>query len=378
MSELTSDKRAPFKWQLLAGASAATLALSSVFPEFALAGSESAPTIWIEMGGQLEAISGFGDKFDPPFVSVDSYAPVIDHVSPLPFQKAPKFSNGIEGSITFEPDGSNWAFSASIQYGRSNGTKSVHHQTYVYHLPKYIAPGQKGRNNPSQGNFADITTEQRESHLVVDFRAGSDVGLGWLGSSVISGGVRFAQFGSSSRFNLRARPDVHWSNAIAAFPPYYFPVAHFHSYVGTGASTRSFHGLGPSLSWKAVVPVLKVSDDTQIIFDWGADASILFGRQKTQTNHQTAMLYYTRFFEDANVHSSYHHTPPAQNRSRFVTVPNVGGFAGATLQFPRAKLSLGYRADFFFGAIDGGIDTSHAETRGFYGPFATISIGLGG
>jgi hypothetical protein len=37
-----------------------------------------------------------------------------------------------------------------------------------------------------------------------------------------------------------------------------------------------------------------------------------------------------------------------------------------------------YRADFFFGAMDGGIDTAKKENVGFYGPFATISIGLGG
>jgi hypothetical protein len=39
---------------------------------------------------------------------------------------------------------------------------------------------------------------------------------------------------------------------------------------------------------------------------------------------------------------------------------------------------LGYRADFFFGAVDGGLGTSEKETRGFYGPFAKISVGLGG
>ncbi|HVP85004.1 MAG TPA: hypothetical protein VMS78_09800 [Rhizomicrobium sp.] len=43
-----------------------------------------------------------------------------------------------------------------------------------------------------------------------------------------------------------------------------------------------------------------------------------------------------------------------------------------------AKVSLGYRADFFFGAMDGGIDTRESYNRNFYGPYASISIGLGG
>jgi hypothetical protein len=65
-------------------------------------------------------------------------------------------------------------------------------------------------------------------------------------------------------------------------------------------------------------------------------------------------------------------------RSRSVVVPNVGGFVGMSLRFPNAKVSLGYRIDAFFGAMDGGIDTRKTYDRDFYGPFATISIGLGG
>jgi hypothetical protein len=56
----------------------------------------------------------------------------------------------------------------------------------------------------------------------------------------------------------------------------------------------------------------------------------------------------------------------------------LGGFAGISYIFPNARLNLGYRADFFFGAMDGGIDTRITETRGFFGPYAAISIGLGG
>jgi hypothetical protein len=74
------------------------------------------------------------------------------------------------------------------------------------------------------------------------------------------------------------------------------------------------------------------------------------------------------------VSSYHHHTDIA--RSHSVVVPNIGGFAGMSLKFPNAKISLGYRADFFFGAMDGGIDARKTYDRNFYGPFATISIGL--
>ena len=59
-----------------------------------------------------------------------------------------------------------------------------------------------------------------------------------------------------------------------------------------------------------------------------------------------------------------------------VVVPNLGGFAGVSFVNGSAKIKFGYRADFFFGAMDEGIDTRKSETLGFYGPFATISIGL--
>ncbi len=61
-----------------------------------------------------------------------------------------------------------------------------------------------------------------------------------------------------------------------------------------------------------------------------------------------------------------------------VAVPNLGGFAGISIKYHNAKFSFGYRADEFFGAMDGGIDTAKSENRGFFGPYASFSVGLGG
>jgi hypothetical protein len=73
-----------------------------------------------------------------------------------------------------------------------------------------------------------------------------------------------------------------------------------------------------------------------------------------------------------------HHAPAPHARSRSVVVPNIGGFAGLSFIYDAAKLTLGYRADFFFGAMDTGIDARKTSDVGFHGPFTTISIGLGG
>jgi hypothetical protein len=61
-----------------------------------------------------------------------------------------------------------------------------------------------------------------------------------------------------------------------------------------------------------------------------------------------------------------------------VTVPNLGGYIGASMKYRNAKISFGYRADAFFGAMDGGQDVAKDYTRAFYGPFLNVTIGMGG
>ena len=65
-------------------------------------------------------------------------------------------------------------------------------------------------------------------------------------------------------------------------------------------------------------------------------------------------------------------------RGKKVVIPNVGGSLGISYRLPAVKLSLGYRADVFFNAVDGGVETRKSYSRGFYGPFASVSIGIGG
>ena len=78
----------------------------------------------------------------------------------------------------------------------------------------------------------------------------------------------------------------------------------------------------------------------------------------------------------ATISTALHKQSAPFERTRAVTVPNIGGFAELSFRYSDAKISLGYRADFFFGAMDGGIDARKNENVGFNGPFATISIGF--
>jgi polyisoprenoid-binding protein YceI len=107
---------------------------------------------------------------------------------------------------------------------------------------------------------------------------------------------------------------------------------------------------------------------------------LLFGRQRTKVQHQTTGRYHHGSFATHTVTRpvTFHPTPVDKTRSRNVTVPNVGGSVGVSWKLQNFKMSFGYKADFFFNAIDGGIDVRKEENRGFFGPFATIAIGLGG
>ena len=329
------------------------------------------------MGGQLERMDDGEQRFAPPFI-LATPRPSPETISPLNVERPLRYSYGGEGKISFEPEDTDWVFSASILYGRSNSDKHVHQQSYpVDHL--HLGTYSKAKY-ASAGQFMDTKVKTGESHAILDFQAGNDAGLGMFGgkgSSVLSVGVRFAQFTMNSNITLKSDPDFR-------FHYYYFGTAKvpvngiYHSNAAAIIAARSFRGVGPSISWNASAPVVGNSESAEIALDWGVNASLLFGRQKAIIHHQSTARYQGGHYPHIAPTTLYQRSANPPARARSVTVPNVGGFAGLSFLYSNAKVSLGYRGDFFFGAMDGGIDVAKSENRGFYGPFATISIGVGG
>ncbi len=410
MSELMNEagqyKNARF--QLLVTVSAVTLITAVCANEETRAADEpSRPTIWIELGGQLEAIANGQDAFTAPFAAGAQppepfpfahrypFGPAVriaqpdvdfDPARPFGIQKPPPNSFGGEAKISIEPRGTDWVFTAAVHYGRSNGHKSDLQKTDD-RVPYNVHPGVISHPTiltPDTIRFSNARANFNESHVVLDFQAGKDVGLGLFGSAIHSqfdAGVRYAQFTSKSSLDVVAVPylQIYGHHSSSAFSgPKYHVKTRFHSYDFSAHSTRSFHGIGPSLSWSGTSALAGDADTAQFALDWGVNGALLFGRQKVATDHRTTSFdrYYTGVLISRV--TQYKHTPPRGIRSHSVVVPNLGGFAGLSLKFPNAKVSLGYRADFFFGAMDAGIDARHTEDMSFHGPFATIGIGLGG
>ncbi len=264
MSELINiSERRVIRWRLLSTASTLTL-LASIY---AAGQAEAAnddndrPILWIELGGQLEHVGGEGDNFPVGFLAANPTSPVLRPVSPFRAQNPPPFSFGEEGKISLKPENSDWIFSASVRVGRSNNSKEVDHQTNGVHYLKYDK-GVPAGNVRGTDDFADTRSFHQESHVTLDFSAGKDVGLGLFGadsSSVLGLGVRFAQFTSRATLDVRARPDLHFKYAM--YGTVKIPLPHFHTYHLTGNASRSFHGVGPTLSWDSSIPVIGNSQD---------------------------------------------------------------------------------------------------------------------
>jgi iron complex outermembrane receptor protein len=324
------------------------------------------PPLWIELGGMFDLLDDGQQKLGSPFFA-DVAKAGFD--SPLQFEHAPATGIDESAKVSFTPDGSDWTFTASVRYGR-NGSKAYRHQQTNNVITGF------GTINPSgaRHRYAETTTSNTETHDIFDFMAGKDVGLGVLGmdgTSILSGGLRFVQFRSTSGLAVYSDPDYNH------FPP---DQKYFHNFSANARNKESFTGIGPAISWDASTPLSGETQNGQISFDWGSDGAVLFGRQKSRGNHQTMGKLSTgaNFPPILYYHTTHYTRGGSHNRSRVVTVPNLGAMAGFSFHYANAKVSFGYRIDEFFGAMDGGIDAHKSDNFGDSGPFANISIGIGG
>lgn len=383
MSELTqsNDLRPAIHRQLLTSVSVLALTACVVCANAAEADDATRPTVWIELGGQAEQVTGAPELFSPPFFDLASK----DDLTLLKMaRRFPSFSTGFEGKVTFAPEQSDWRFSVGIRYGKSGNNRHLHHQTDG--IPPFYGTflGKKQAITFQRAIYADTHSSTRESHAVLDFEVGKDVGLGLFGErgdSVVSLGVRFVQFTNSSHANLYAQPTA-ILGPLGGIPGFYSLPQYqiFANYSGTISSSRNTRAAGPSLNWTGSVPVVGRESDISLDIDWGVNAAVLFGRQKAHVRHQTHGYHYSEqgiLYPHYN-RASYTHGPYETDRSNRVTIPNIGVFGGLSLKFPNAKVSVGYRYDAFLNAMDTGIDTHQSSTLSFHGPFASISVGLGG
>ncbi len=381
------------------------------------------PSLWLTVGGNFNnALSANNEIYVPDYtrpggISLGYYgvygsvpagnaprgsgtmAQVMEaagYGSPSSYQKAPNSGFDWQAQVQFQPADSDWVLKAGIRYGRSGSSRSKHKSDipgtrtkFLFAQNSYVPDGlylscaypyiadyaacHSGKNR----KFVDAHGQQSEQHTVMDFEAGVNVGIGLFGSEGqgnISGGLRVAQFKSHSHTDVNSDPEYVFT-----------PTLSYHNvYESRGDEDRSFHGMGPELTWEASQPFWGNPDSGQFTIDWGANAAVLFGRQSVNANHFSSYCHVNGASNvisgcpTAAVYGPGHSQVKATRRTRRKVVPNLGGYIGASARYSNAKISFGYRADTFFGAMDGGQATAKDYNRGFYGPYMNVSIGLGG
>ena len=353
MSELIncSNRRSTIRWKLLVGASALAMTGYASFVTTAKADDATHPMLWIELDGQYSRIETSDPRLAPSFMSDSPF----DGLSHLNLEDGPHTTWDKGAKITFQPEGSDWFLLLGARYGKTSRSAVRDSHPTTAHLTKY--------SGGHYSAYQHLSARSSESHVILDFQVGRDVGLGRFGSdgtSTIGAGIRIAQFRASSHAAIKSQP----TNL-----PTQYTVNKFYA---SFDAARRFNGIGPSISWDASATLLGSPSGGSITVDWGVNGALLFGRQKTIASHETTENYW-HYFNPSLVYQ----TSDASVRSKAVTVPNIGGFAGISWRYPNAKVSFGYRADLFFGAMDTGLDSRRTTDVGFHGPFAAISIGLG-
>jgi len=377
---------------LLATTSAIVLAGCVASGQDAIAADR--PTIWIEGGWHFDSITGSSDILVPPLddLTVNGFSSTPTAANFLgqgaggfpSFTEMEKMlgrSSGAEGSISFQPKGSSWVFSVAGRYGRTHTHRRLDQRKEIDGEATFVTTIFNNRylKTPHYTNYVAQANDTTEAHTIIDFQVGRDIGIGLFGDrteSVFNFGARYAQMNMTSKGHSYAAPAVAFYRGKTAFSGIKYTIDTYHQNSATLLQRYSnFSGIGPSFSWSNVTGLWGDVSDGQLALDWGANAAVLFGRQKVKVN-STAKA--NDFHGLASGPNSTQHSTINRTQSRRVSVPNLGGFAALSYRFTNAKLSMGYRADFFFGALDGGLDTRHAMTTGYHGPFATISFGLGG
>ncbi len=248
------------------------------------------PQVWLELGGNYAMMGA----------NTEPYVPAFEHLIPdaLPapstLQKSPAAGFDWEGKLSYQPEDTDWVLTAGIRYGRSSKDNSkhkslpLHTRTAVgngyFSIPCSLEPSSTACATAHEHEFMDAHDASSERHAILDFSLGRDFGLGTFGSSTINAGVRVAQF--KSRADGLFNTDPHYNFPINFLQKYH------DVYNGVTHEERSFHGIGPEISWEATHPLLGSAEAGQIILDWGVNAGILFGKRRATVDHQASHCHF--------------------------------------------------------------------------------------
>ncbi len=245
----------------------------------AFLGADTTPQLWIQVGGNFNAnLADATSPYNPLgaafFPNGGNATPSwnADLPTPADLQRTPNSGFDWQGSLTIVPKDTDWMLKAGVRYGRSNHRKHFHESVTAgtrtsasFFGNQYICAdfaSEKYQDLCAHGYFKDFDDSQNassEQHAMLDFTLGKDVGMGTFGkegvSGILSAGVRIAQFNSQSSLDLGSDPNYNLPSEISQ--------KYHDTWEFTSRERRSFHGVGPEVTWDASHPVFGNEETAQ-------------------------------------------------------------------------------------------------------------------
>lgn len=336
-----------FRWKLFGQASVLALGAVVLAPKKANAADDGGLTL--ELSGGPTKYQDGDTTFLPPA------APFSDRVLEADDGSA------FRGALTFQPAGSPNIFSLGVKFGKSkHSSKSLSFSTSG--TSSYSGPSGPGILYTQY--HLDLDARQRSEHLMVDFEVGREVGMGMASSSVVSVGLRYANFKVDTdiaysgaltsgvlltgKYNPPTGTDARAPAAYAAAGKYYGPYVNL--IAGSGQIRRKFQGIGPRISWKAQHDFA----DSGFFLSWGVGANLLYGKREA---HGVA--------SDPTLGVDF-------DRDKKVWSPGFDAAVAIGYTTGPVSLKLGYQVDAQYGVIDAGFEKEVKHDYVTHGPFASI------
>ena len=294
------------------------------------------------------------------------------------FRSSPKIQTGSFGSHALRSGGKQ-AACASAELSPA-GHQIYHKRT---HEPVFFR---------ALFEILDTRASNSEQHFILDFQAGKDVGLGMFGikdgSSTVNFGVRIAQFQSKSNIALKSDPDWRFHTNMIQLSE---PDAYGSQFRKRRTSSQQLGQLYRPAKFPRHRPV-------PVVERIGAVRGQFAGRRiDTRLGHECRASVRPAKNENAPSDDGtvsqelarrsirkrhqplYYPTPPHHStRSRNVTVPNIGGFAGLSFAYPNAKISLGYQRRLLLRCHRWRHRCAQKRKPRLYGPLCQYQYRVGG
>jgi len=359
----------------------------------------------IELGGQIQHQDAPYETLHADWVDALPSSIALDNVQNREFDTG----DGRSLALSYRPTGSPWSISAGVRYGRTNtdtarsnaAATEVVEACYTTN-PKYAAVFCEPPYTFYGLNFAfldhvettswsDAESRSGEKHTFVDFAVGRDFGLGSTLASTISGGLRYGDFSSQTRWAANAQSGWNIPDGWSKYDPQY-QASFTRRHVSLDAE-REFKGAGPTASWEAAIPLWGDGQTGRLAVNWSVTGGVLIGKQKTEIKgqdetvlHQGRLGGRTQYVSDRSK-SRITSTLPVLDtdvvaidimRSKEVAAPLLDLSLGLSYDVSRIKVSTGYRWERYFDVLDVGYQTEKKADRTYDGPYFKVAVGFGG